>query len=180
MPPLRNRSIGTKVTDEEYEQLESRAEAQGLTLGEWAREVLLGQLEAGPDGKELILAEVVALRSILLNTLYRISRGDKITGDEMQAQIERADQERFRRAAERQAEAAKHKRIQREKPGGNGSRTGGPRFPLFLFPTTNAGCPTLGPKRAFGFSASEQGWDLDALILTSRGLKSLAGRKRVR
>ena len=34
---LRNRSIGTKVSEEEYARLEKLAEARGLTLGEWFR-----------------------------------------------------------------------------------------------------------------------------------------------
>src|SRR5581483_2321779 len=35
---LRNKSIGTKVSEEEYAALEKLAEARGLTLGEWLRE----------------------------------------------------------------------------------------------------------------------------------------------
>ena len=35
---LRNKSIGTKVSDDEYTALEKLAEARGLTLGEWLRE----------------------------------------------------------------------------------------------------------------------------------------------
>ena len=40
-PPVRTKSIGTKVSDEEYAQLEKLAQAHGQTLGEWVREVLL-------------------------------------------------------------------------------------------------------------------------------------------
>ena len=35
---LRNKSIGTKMSDEEYGELEKLAEARGLTLSEWFRE----------------------------------------------------------------------------------------------------------------------------------------------
>ena len=34
-PPVRTKSIGTKVSDEEYAQLEKLAQAHGQTLGEW-------------------------------------------------------------------------------------------------------------------------------------------------
>jgi uncharacterized protein (DUF1778 family) len=38
-PPLRTKSIGFKVSEEEYAQLETAAQADGRTLGEWCREV---------------------------------------------------------------------------------------------------------------------------------------------
>jgi hypothetical protein len=34
-PPLRTKSIGFKVSEEEYAQLEMAAQADGRTLGEW-------------------------------------------------------------------------------------------------------------------------------------------------
>ena len=40
-PPLRAKSIGFKVSEEEYAQLETAAQADGRTLGEWCREAIL-------------------------------------------------------------------------------------------------------------------------------------------
>jgi len=40
-PPLRTKSIGFKVSEEEYALLETAAQADGRTLGEWCREVIL-------------------------------------------------------------------------------------------------------------------------------------------
>ena len=40
-PPLRRKSIGFKVSEEEYAQLEEAARAGGFTLGEWCRQVVL-------------------------------------------------------------------------------------------------------------------------------------------
>jgi hypothetical protein len=34
-PPLRTKSIGFKVSEEEYAQLETAAQTSGQTLGEW-------------------------------------------------------------------------------------------------------------------------------------------------
>jgi hypothetical protein len=34
-PPQRTKSIGFKVSEEEYAQLETAAQADGRTLGEW-------------------------------------------------------------------------------------------------------------------------------------------------
>jgi hypothetical protein len=39
---LRSKSVGTKVSEAELRELESRAERAGLTLSEWVRDVLLG------------------------------------------------------------------------------------------------------------------------------------------
>jgi hypothetical protein len=40
-PSFRTKSIGTKVTEEEYAKLELTAQAGGKTVGEWCREVML-------------------------------------------------------------------------------------------------------------------------------------------
>ena len=66
---LRVKSVGTKVSAAELRVLESRAAAAGLTLSEWVRDVLLGSsVEMGAMAAErTILAEVLAMRTILLN-----------------------------------------------------------------------------------------------------------------
>jgi hypothetical protein len=95
MPSLRTKSISTKVTDEEYAQME--ALAGGQTISEWARDVLLRV--AKPNVSEhTVLAEVLALRMILLNALYKLSQGEALTADEMKGLIERADQDKLRKA----------------------------------------------------------------------------------
>lgn len=67
-PPLRTKSVGTKVSEGEFALLEERARGAGLTLGEWVRDVLLAApVEPGPEAAEVALAEVLALRSLLLN-----------------------------------------------------------------------------------------------------------------
>ncbi len=40
-PPLRTRSVGTKVSEEEFAALETCARARKLTLSEWVRAQLL-------------------------------------------------------------------------------------------------------------------------------------------
>jgi len=47
------------------------AEARGLTLGEWFRELVLAELIAHP-AEQVILAEVLALRMLYLNTVQII------------------------------------------------------------------------------------------------------------
>jgi hypothetical protein len=37
-PPLRTKTLGTKVSEEEFAQLEAAASERGLTLSEWCRD----------------------------------------------------------------------------------------------------------------------------------------------
>jgi len=100
-PVFRRKSIGTKVSEEEYARLETLA--GGRALGEWVREVLLRELDGrqARPADEAVLAEVLALRTILLNAFYRLAQGEKLTEEGMQAIIDRADASKLQKAAER-------------------------------------------------------------------------------
>jgi hypothetical protein len=89
----RNRTVGCKMTDSEYERLSAVAEGDGMTLGEWVREVLLERAGGRKPSviEETVLAETLALRTILLNAFYKLAQGEKLTTEEMQAIIDRAD-----------------------------------------------------------------------------------------
>jgi hypothetical protein len=63
-PPLRTKSIGFKVSEEEYALLETAAQASGRTLGEWCREVIL---RGGSASDDPALAEIVGVRLLLVN-----------------------------------------------------------------------------------------------------------------
>jgi hypothetical protein len=81
--------------------LEERARANGLTLSEWVRDVLLSvPVDAGPNSGEVALAEVLALRSLFLNFQFRADK-QPLTEAEMRGLIERADGDKMRRARER-------------------------------------------------------------------------------
>jgi hypothetical protein len=103
--PLRNRpairrtkSIGTKLTAEEYAQVTRVAD--GHSLSEWLRDVLLGMVAPQP-ADHVLLAEVLALRTIVLNLQFAVASGDPPTTDAVKRLIERADDEKSRRAFER-------------------------------------------------------------------------------
>jgi hypothetical protein len=98
------------MTENEYEQLVGVAERDGLTLGEWCREVLLahansGDLQKASVTERALLAEFVALRMILLNALGKLAQKVELSEHDLQGLVELADRERFRRAQERLAEA---------------------------------------------------------------------------
>ena len=107
---LRNRTVGSKMSESEYEQLVAVAEREGLTLGEWCRQVLLAQANANRGEKpsateQTLLAEFMALRMILLNALCKLGQNVELSERDLQELAKLADQERFQRAQERLAEA---------------------------------------------------------------------------
>ena len=56
----RTKSIGSKVTEEEYASLERLAQDRKMTLSEWCRQVMLAQLNPEPSR---VLNEAPAVRS---------------------------------------------------------------------------------------------------------------------
>lgn len=110
-PVFRRKSIGTKVSEEEYARLE--ALAGGRALSEWVREVLLREVDGrqARPAEETLLAEVLALRTILLNAFYRLAEREKLTAEELQSFIDRADAGKAKRQQSdwQQSPAAKEK-----------------------------------------------------------------------
>jgi predicted DNA-binding protein len=74
-PPLRTKSIGFKVSEEEYAQLETAAQTSGRTLGEWCRETILREMHESHDPA---LAEIVGVRLLLVNVLRPVAAGDDV------------------------------------------------------------------------------------------------------
>jgi len=100
-PVFRRKSVGTKVSEEEYARLETQALAGGRVMSEWVREVLLRELDGrqARPADETVLGEVLALRTILLNAFYRLGR-EKLTAEELQSFIDRADATNLQKAVE--------------------------------------------------------------------------------
>jgi predicted DNA-binding protein len=99
-PALRSKSIGTKVTEEEYARLDELAGTTGQNMSEWVREILVGRLEREDmqAREETVLAELLGLRTILLNLLFTLAKGEAMGAEQMQAVIERADAAKRERA----------------------------------------------------------------------------------
>ena len=117
-PPLRTKSVSTKVSEAEFAVLEEHARLAGLTLSEWVRDVLLAApVEPGAEaGSEVVLAELLALRSLFLNLQFRAGK-EPLTEPELRGLIERADATKLERARERlQAARAASKEPQEAQP----------------------------------------------------------------
>lgn len=98
MPTPRTKSISTKVTEGEYAQFEALAGAQ--TISEWAREVLLRASKPSPSD-QTIVAELLALRMILVNVLFSIANREPLTSEDMEDMINRADASKLAKALDR-------------------------------------------------------------------------------
>ena len=106
------------MNGEEFARLEARARERGLTLSEWCRETLLASVNSheeksfnllstgGVTGQQALMAELVALRAILLNVLFKQAKGEPLTAEEMQRLIDRADSDKLRKARERLDQAS--------------------------------------------------------------------------
>jgi hypothetical protein len=91
MASRRTKSIGTKVTPEEYDRIHALAGDQPVS--EWVRAALLRAADTSP-AEPVVLAEVLALRTILLNLHFSVCSGTPVTAEAMQRFIERADREK--------------------------------------------------------------------------------------
>lgn len=111
--PLRDRSLGTKLTEVEYAQVEAAALRAGVGLSEWCRRVALhaAETDGGEAAIAVLLAELLALRAVLLNVMFRMTNGGELTGEEMRELIERADRDKQKRAAALLGDGANEARV---------------------------------------------------------------------
>lgn len=101
--PLRVRSVGTKLTEAEYAQCEQAAARIGLAVSEWCRQAVLeaSTMPAVRPESEVILGELLALRKIVINLIYRRDSGKQLTEEFVQELIESADANKTSKAMER-------------------------------------------------------------------------------
>ena len=72
--------------------------AGNQTLSIWMREALLKAASSPTPSEVTVLAEMLALRTILLNAHYATANGEALTADKMGDLIARADQNKRARA----------------------------------------------------------------------------------
>jgi predicted DNA-binding protein len=112
-PPLRTKSIGFKVSEEEYARLETAAQASGRTLGEWCREAIL---RGGSASEDPALAEIIGVRLLLVNVLGPVAAGEKVTPEKFNQLLDQISETKHQLAAKLQQQASE--KPQREKPSG--------------------------------------------------------------
>jgi hypothetical protein len=94
----RAKCLSTKVTTDEYAMFEVLAGEHSVS--EWARAALLHAARRRA-AEQVLLEEVLALRTILLNVHFAVATGMPLTADEMRQLIDRADDDKAQKALER-------------------------------------------------------------------------------
>jgi hypothetical protein len=81
----RARSIATRLTDAEFGEVEAAAADAGKKVAEWLREAALAHARASAGAEEqtdpILLAEIMGMRSLMLNLFARASEGPLTTDD---------------------------------------------------------------------------------------------------
>ncbi len=80
----RGRSIATRLTDAEFGEVEAAAGIAGKKVGEWLREAALAQARGSHHDEQtdqILLAEMMGMRSLMLNLFARASEGPLTTED---------------------------------------------------------------------------------------------------
>lgn len=81
----RNRILSARLSEEEYAGLERRAWEHGMTVGDWARGVLLDHFRnSGPTATSThIFTELVAIQLVMMNAFEPMLRGEKLTREQI-------------------------------------------------------------------------------------------------
>jgi len=78
----RARSIATRLTDTEFGEVQAAAANAGKKVAEWLREAALAHARAGQEETDpILLAEIMGMRSLMLNLFARASEGPLTTDD---------------------------------------------------------------------------------------------------
>ena len=76
----RDRMANARVTDAERQELHTAARLKGISLSEWAREVLLR--EARRSDEDPLFIELIATRMLLVNLLKPLAMGKIVTQED--------------------------------------------------------------------------------------------------
>ena len=79
----RARSIATRLTDAEFDEVEAAAASVGKKVAEWLREAALLHARAGQEERIdlILLTEIMAMRALMLNLFAKASQGPLSTED---------------------------------------------------------------------------------------------------
>ena len=119
-PGLRAKTVATRLTPEELQDVEGAAERDGKSLAEWLRELALRSARQRPaDPIELVLAELMATRFVLLNLFHATAlagmEGKQLLPDSVLKIRDQADAQKL----------AKARKVLQEFLGHDGDQDGG-------------------------------------------------------
>jgi hypothetical protein len=96
----RTNSIGTRLSEAELSEVEAAAVSAGKKVGEWLREAALAQARSVPaDTDPILLAELMAIRTLILNLFAAASKGP-LTDESLRKMLAYADSVKQQKADE--------------------------------------------------------------------------------
>ena len=111
---FRTITASTKVTEQEFTQLENAAAARGVRLGEWIRDVLLSEARFSTGREEEpLMVEIIAVQLFLTRALSSIASGDRMTPEQYQELMRNVRAHKYRAAREVVAQHANEIREER-------------------------------------------------------------------
>jgi hypothetical protein len=109
-----SKTIGVRVTEDDYAHLQVLAEAQGKTVAEWCREIIFervkGREKPSSVLEHIILEELLAFRMLVISLLYNLTNDvtkGKIGPEQMEKLFAQVDQAKLKRAEEILGQAVK-------------------------------------------------------------------------
>ena len=82
--------LSSRLTSEEERRIKEHADKSGLSKSEWCRQAILWSLDTPPDA-QLVLAEIMALRKIILALHLDSIHGEKLTEQRLRMLVEQAE-----------------------------------------------------------------------------------------
>jgi hypothetical protein len=96
----RAKSIATRLTEAEFAEVESAAGKAGKKLAEWLRDAALKEARVSQESIDsILLAEIMGMRSLMLNLFARASEGP-ISVEDLRKMSAHADSIREQKAQE--------------------------------------------------------------------------------
>ena len=99
-PVRKVRTIGIRISDEQYKDLTKRAAEKGMSLTDFQRLIVLQAIYA-PSETRLMLAEMVRLQKIVLSFHATVLNGGSLTRERIDNIVREADQGKFELADQR-------------------------------------------------------------------------------
>jgi len=99
---LRVKTASTKVTVNEFAELEVFASQRGQSLSEWIRKTLLSEVhDPGHSATTFhVFTELIGIQLLLINTLAPLIRGEKMTAEHLDAVLRQVQSAKTRKAQE--------------------------------------------------------------------------------
>jgi uncharacterized protein (DUF1778 family) len=94
------RTIGIRISDDQYEDLTKRAAEKGMSLTDFQRLIVLQAIYT-PSETRLMLAEMVRLQKIILSFHATVLNGGTLTRERIDSIVREADQGKFELADQR-------------------------------------------------------------------------------